>query len=106
MAKYLIEATYVGDGVQGLRAEGGSARREVVEKACAGVGGKLEAMYYCFGDRDLVAIVDLPDNSTAAGFALMIESSGRVSLKTTALLTPAEVDAAVKVGIDYRAPGT
>jgi uncharacterized protein with GYD domain len=105
MPKYLIEASYTGDGAQGLRQEGGSARRAAVEKACSSVGGKLDAFYYAFGETDVVTIVDLPDNVTAAGVALLIAASGRVDIKTTVLLTPGEVDAAVKVTGDYRPPG-
>jgi uncharacterized protein with GYD domain len=105
MPKYLIQASYVGDGVKGLRQEGGSARRAAAEKACASVGGRLDSFYYAFGDTDVVAIMDLPDNTTAAGVALLIAASGKVDLKTNVLLTPEEVDAAVKIGGDYRPPG-
>jgi uncharacterized protein with GYD domain len=103
--KYLVQASYVGDGVQGLRREGGSARRAAAEKACASVGGTLDAFYYAFGDRDVIAIMDFPDNVSAAAVALLIAASGKVELHTTVLLTPEEVDAAVKVGGDYRPPG-
>ncbi len=105
MPKYLVQASYIGDGVRGLRQEGGSARRAIVEKACASVGGKLDAFYYAFGEDDVVTVLDLPDNVTAAGLALLIASSGTVDVKTTVLLTPEEVDAAVKVGVDYSPPG-
>ena len=105
MPKYLVQASYVGDGVQGLRQDGGTARRAAVEKACASVGGKIDAFFYAFGDTDVVAIFDLPDNTTAAGMALLIGASGKVSLRTTVLLTPEEVDAAVKVGAEYSPPG-
>jgi uncharacterized protein with GYD domain len=105
MPKYLVQASYVGDGVQGLRKEGGSARRAVIEKACASVNGKLETFYFAFGDTDVVTIMDLPDNVTAAGIALLVGSSGRVDIKTTVLLSAEEIDAAVKVGGDYRPPG-
>lgn len=105
MSKYLIQASYIGDGVRGLREEGGSARRSVVEKACASVGGSLDAFYYAFGKDDVVAIMDLPDNVTAAGIALLVGASGKVAIRTTVLLTPEDLDAAVKVGGDYRAPG-
>ncbi|MGP0028962.1 MAG: GYD domain-containing protein [Acidimicrobiales bacterium] len=103
--KYLVQASYIGDGVQGLRQEGGSARRDVAAKACSSVGGKLDAFYYAFGEADVVSIMDLPDNVTAAGLALFVAASGKVDIKTTVLLTPEEVDAAVKVGGDYRPPG-
>ena len=105
MPKYLVQASHIGEGIRGLIKEGGSARRATVEKACASVGGSLEAFYYAFGDTDVVAIMDLPDNVTAAGLALLIAASGRVDIKTTVLLTPEEVDSAVKVGGDYRPPG-
>jgi uncharacterized protein with GYD domain len=105
MPKYLIQASYTGDGVQGLRQEGGSARRATVEKACSSVGGKLESFYFAFGEADVVAVIDVPDNSTAAGIALLIAASGKVNIKTTVLLSPEEVDAAVKIGGDYRPPG-
>jgi uncharacterized protein with GYD domain len=104
MPKYLIQASYVGDGIQGLRKEGGSARRGAVEKLCASVGGKVDAFYYAFGDTDLVTILDLPDTTTAAGIALLVGASGKVEIKTTVLLTPEEIDAAAKVRGDYTPP--
>lgn len=105
MPKYFVEASYSGEGVQGILKEGGTARRSALEKACASVGGKLEAFYFAFGDTDVVAILDLPDNVTAAGTALIIASTGKVEIKTTVLLSPEEIDAAVKVSGDYRPPG-
>ena len=58
-----------------------------------------------FGDSDVVTVLDLPDNTTAAGVALLVAASGTVDIKTTVLLTPEEVDAAVKIGGEYRPPG-
>jgi uncharacterized protein with GYD domain len=103
--KYLVQASLIGEGVKGLRSEGGSARRDVVAKLCADVGGSLESFYFAFGDTDVIAVMDLPDNVTAAGVALLVGSSNRVDVKTTPLLSPEEVDAAVKVGGEYRPPG-
>ena len=105
MPKYLVQASYTGDGVQGLRKEGGSARRDAIARACASIGGTLEAFYFAFGDSDVVTVLDLPDNTTAAGVALLVAASGTVDIKTTVLLTPEEVDAAVKIGEEYRPPG-
>jgi len=105
MPKYLVEANYVGDGISGLLKEGGTSRRAVVEEAAKTVGGTLEAFYYAFGDTDLYAIIDLPDNATAVGLSLGIAASGTVALKTTALLTPEELDDAGKASPSYRPPG-
>jgi uncharacterized protein with GYD domain len=105
MPKYLFQGNYIGEGVKGLLKEGGSSRRAAVEKAAQSLGGKLEAFYYAFGDTDAYVIVDLPDNATASALALTVNSSGATVVKTTVLMTPEEVDAAVKKSPSYRAPG-
>jgi len=105
MPKYLFHANYVGEGVKGLIKEGGTSRRVVVEKAAQSVGGTVEAFYYAFGETDAYVIVDLPDNTTAASLALTVAASGTVAIKTTVLITPEEVDQAVKQSHSYRPPG-
>lgn len=105
MAKFLIEANYVGEGVKGLLKDGGTSRREAVDKLLSSVGGKVESFYYAFGDVDAYVILDVPDNVTAAAVALTVAASGSVSLKTTVLMTPEEVDQATKKSPAYRAPG-
>ena len=105
MPKYLFEASFAAEGVAGVIAEGGTARREVVSTAVQELGGKLEAFYYTFGHADVVAICELPDNETAASFALQVSSSGRVSVATTVLLSAEEVDRAVAKTSGWRAPG-
>ncbi len=76
MAKYLVEANYVGDGIKGLLKEGGASRRAAVEEAAKTVGGSVEAFCYAFGETDAYVIIDVPDNVTAAGLALTIAASG------------------------------
>ena len=105
MPKYLFQASYIGEGLKGLLTEGGSKRREKVEQTVKGKGGTLEAFYYAFGEDDVFAIVDLPDNVSTAAFALTVNASGAARVKTTVLLTPEEVDQATKKSIDYRPPG-
>jgi uncharacterized protein with GYD domain len=105
MAKYLVEANYVGDGIKGLLKEGGTSRRAAVEAAAKTVGGSVEAFYYAFGETDAYVIIDIPDNVTTAALALTIAATGTVTLKTTALLTPEEIDQAVKKSPSYRPPG-
>jgi uncharacterized protein with GYD domain len=68
-------------------------------------GGTLEAFYYAFGETDVYVIVELPDNASAAALALTVNSSGSAAVKTTVLITPEEVDQAVKKTPSYRPPG-
>jgi uncharacterized protein with GYD domain len=105
MSKYLIQANYVGEGARGLLKEGGTSRREVVEKAVKSLGGTVEAFYYAFGETDVFTIIEFPDNASAAAFALTINASGAVTIKTTVLMTPEEVDEATKRTPRYRPPG-
>ena len=102
--KYLVQGNYVGEGLKGLLKEGGSRRRETVAKLLEGMGGKLEVFYYAFGDDSVYAIYDVPDNVTATALSLIVNVSGAVSIKTTVLVTPEEVDQAAKMTIDYRPP--
>ena len=105
MAKYLIEASYTAEGIKGVLKEGGTGRRNAVAAALKSVGGKIESMYYAFGDTDVYVIVDAPDNVTVAALAMGIAATGTVRLKTTVLLSVAEVDEAAKKTMKYRAPG-
>ena len=105
MAKYLFEGRYNSEGIKGVLKEGGSGRHAAVEAAIKALGGKIEAMYYAFGDTDVYVIVDVPDNITAAALAMGISASGAVGVKTTVLLTLEEIDKAGKKTLSYRAPG-
>jgi uncharacterized protein with GYD domain len=105
VAKYLWQASYTASGAKGLEKEGGSSRREAVEKLVADLGGTVEAFYFAFGGTDVYVITDLPDNTTAAAAALAVESTGAVDINTTVLLTPEEVDRAVHTTVAYRPPG-
>ncbi len=105
MPKYLVQASYTAEGIQGLLKDGASGRKAAVQAAVKALGGKVEAFYYAFGKDDAVIILDLPDNVTAAAVGLTTSASGAVRTRTTPLLTVEEVDQAVKVQVKYRAPG-
>jgi uncharacterized protein with GYD domain len=106
MAKYLVEASYLSKGINGLLKEGGTRRREAVDELFASLGGKVEAFYFVFGDKDVVIIGELPDNTSAAALALRVNAAGVTTVKTTVLLTPKEIDEAVQKSGTYRPPGS
>jgi uncharacterized protein with GYD domain len=105
MPKFLIEASYTLDGVQGVRSSGGSSRRDAVAQVAESVGGSLESFYFAFGDHDAYVTVDLPDNESAAAVALTVNAAGGATVRTVVLLTPEEVDAAAQRSVEYRPPG-
>jgi len=105
MAKYLLKGNYVGDGIKGLMADGGSKRREAASAAIQSVGGTLDCLYYAFGDTDLFGICDFPDDASATALSLAVNSTGAVTVSLTPLMTPEDVDAAVAKSPSYRPPG-
>ncbi len=105
MPKYLFEASYTHEGAQGLLKDGGSKRRAAIEALAKGLGGRVEAFYFAYGDSDAFVIVDLPDSASATAVSLTVAASGAVRVKTIVLITPEEVDQAVKKTVGYQAPG-
>ena len=105
MAKYLLQASYLVAGVNGLLKEGGTARKATVEKLAQSMGGSLEVFYYGFGDNDVYAIVDVPDEATMIALSLAVNGTGALSLKTTVLVEPEVIDEASAKAINYRSPG-
>jgi uncharacterized protein with GYD domain len=103
--KYLIRGSYTPEGLRGLLKEGGSGRREHFALMVKTLGGTVEAFYYTLGDDDLVAIVDLPTKTDVVTLTMAISAGGAFVAKTTVLITPEEIDAAVKKDIGYRPPG-
>jgi uncharacterized protein with GYD domain len=106
MPRYLVQASYASaaaaafvgnpqDRVAGVRA--------LTEK----MGGTLVSMDFCFGDSDLVAIAELPDDVAAAAMALAVNAAGHIkSYKTTRLMSADEFLAAQRKshGVAYQAP--
>ena len=105
MPKYLFQANYTADGVRGLLKEGGSSRRRVFDEIASEQGGSLESFYYAFGGTDLYMTFDLPDTATAAAVSLSISAGGALSITTTQLISPEEIDEACGKTVTYRPPG-
>ncbi len=106
MGKYLFQASYTLEGVNGLLASGGSARKEAIGALVASAGGNMEAFYYGFGDDDLYVIAELPDDAAATAISLGVAATGAGTIKTTVLLDPSTIDEASKRVIDYTPPGS
>ena len=107
MAHYMVQAAYTAEAIAAMvkkPEDRAAAIRPVVEK----LGGKLEGVWFCFGEYDIVGISQLPDNVSAAAFAFAVTQGGKVkTLKTTPLMSADEAVKAMKkaAGAGYRPPG-
>src|SRR4030042_5817396 len=96
MPKFLTQFSYTVDGVKGLFKEGGPGRRTATERLIKSLGGTMEAYYFAFGETDGFVIADLPDNASMSAIALTVGARGAVTVKTTVLITPEQVEEALK----------
>jgi len=96
MSSYLIQVAYTVEAVASL-IKNPENRTETVRKSIKKLGGKLIGLWMAFGDYDVVVVVDMPDNISAAAMALAVAGSGTArSIKTTPLLSVEDGIAALK----------
>ena len=107
MAHYMIEAGYTPEAWKTLLKKP-QDRTKAIRPAVEKLGGSLEGAWFSFGDYDLVLIVEMPDNVSAAAFSLAAAAGGGLrSIKTTPLLEITEGVGAMKRATQagYRPPG-
>ncbi|HEY8447620.1 MAG TPA: GYD domain-containing protein [Thermomicrobiales bacterium] len=110
MPHYLVQLSYTPEA-WAAQLNHPEERAEQVWSALEKIGGRIESLYYAFGQYDVIAILEAPDNTAAAAFGLAITASGAVrSYVTTPLLSPEEGLAAMREGREiatvYRSPLT
>lgn len=96
MPLYLTQVAYTDESWRAL-VENPQNRMDAIRPAIEKLGGKVINGYFAFGDYDIVAIMEMPDNVAAAAIAIAIAAGGACkALKTTPLLTTAEGIEALK----------
>ena len=106
MAKYLVKAKYTAPaGVKGLMEDGGTERVTSVKALAASLGGTMESFYFALGEVDAYVILEMPDTVSAVAASLTVMATGLAAVEIVALVTPEEIDAAVKMSPLYDAPG-
>ena len=78
MPKFMVVGSYTQEGAKGVAKEGGTARRAAITKAAESVGGKVEAVYFAFGENDFYVVLDLPDSAAAAALSMRANQTGMV----------------------------
>ncbi len=107
MPHYLIQASYTSEAWESL-VKKPEDRKEAIRPVVEKLGGKIVNSWFAFGEHDIVAILEMPDNLSAAALSLAQMAGGALrSVKTTPLLEVAEglesMKRAAKAG--YRPPG-
>lgn len=80
MATYITLLRYTQQGITTIK--DAPKRIEAARKAYQALGAELKALYLVMGRYDFVALVEAPDDTTAAKAALALGSKGNVSSET------------------------
>ena len=109
MAHYLCQVAYTSEA-WAAQVKNPADRVKIVSALLEALGARFEAAYLCFGEYDIVFIMEAPDNVSAAAISMAITAGGAVkAYKTTPLITTDEgIDAmrkASEAAASYRPPG-
>jgi len=108
MAIYMFQGAYTSEA-WAAQIRNPQNRFEIVRPIIEAQGGKILSGYYAFGEYDIVAIVELPDNVSYSALALALASGGAFKAqKTTVLMSIEEGLEAMRraSGTGYRPPGS
>jgi uncharacterized protein with GYD domain len=107
MPTYLLQVSYSAEAWAAMIKKP-QDRIEAVRKSIEKLGGSATGGWLAFGDYDIVAIIQMPDNVSAAAFAMAVSAGGACkNVKTTPLLTIDEAKAAMqKAGASGYKPAT
>jgi len=96
MASYLVQVGYTPEAWSAVM-KNPQDRSEAVRPAIEKLGGKIERFWMSFGEYDIIGVVEMPNNVSAAAFAIAISAGGACrNVKTTPLLTIEEGVEAMK----------
>ncbi len=106
MAHYLFQCSYTPEAWASL-VQNPQNRMDAVRPVVEGLGGSMENCWTAFGEYDVVAILQMPDNVSVAAFSMAVAAGGAVkSIKTTPLMSMGDgVEAMKKAsGSGYQTP--
>ena len=109
MALYLFRFGYTPEAWAALIEKPEDRRNALATQLFATFGGRLEGLWYAFGEHDGYALVDLPDAVSAAAASAAVAATGSFrKLEATVLITVDEMVAALERAREfhYQKPGT
>jgi uncharacterized protein with GYD domain len=106
MGRYLFQVSYSQEAWKSMVANPQN-RLDAVKEMLSPHGITVVDGYATFGEYDLIAIFEAPDDKTVAAASILVSSSGSVSaLKTTPLMPVDDLVDAMKIakGMGYKPP--
>jgi uncharacterized protein with GYD domain len=107
MPSYLLQVAYTPQAWDTL-IRNPQNRMDAVAPAVEQLGGSITGGWLAFGEYDLITVIDLPDNISAAAFSMAVSAGGAISaIKTTPLMSIEDaVEAMRKAGASVYEPAS
>jgi uncharacterized protein with GYD domain len=97
MSQFLVRFSYTPKPIRGMIDQPEIDRAAQASAMAGSLGAKLLGYWFAFGEFDGVALMEAPENSSAAAVTMAIRSTGDVSrIETTVLLTMDEAREAMR----------
>ncbi len=91
MARYVVLFDWTDQGVR--NAKDTVQRVNQARTAWEPRGVRIEAVYWCLGDHDIVAVVDAPDDAALGAALLQLAGAGNLRTKTLRAFDEGEMEA-------------
>ncbi|SPF76707.1 hypothetical protein ALP8811_01721 [Aliiroseovarius pelagivivens] len=103
MSFYMFKGRYSTDSLRAL-VDTPQDREAAAGAMMDNMGAKLHHLFFCFGDDDVVALIEAPDDETMAACALVVGASGMMAGgSTTKLMTSKDAMKAMEAASKGRA---
>lgn len=89
MATYIALSNFTDQGIRNIKDS--TKRADAVKEAASKFGARMTQLYWTLGQYDLVAIIEAPDDASAAAFGMAIGSAGNVRMQTLRAFTKEEM---------------
>ncbi len=104
MAQYLWSTSLTAQAWKDLMTQDASALAGHGQTVAAEFGGSVLNSWVAFGENDFIAVVEMPDNESMAGFVLAMTAMGNFAQgQTTVLLSADEAGQALRRAAAYHA---
>jgi uncharacterized protein with GYD domain len=87
MSQFLLQVTYTPEAWAAL-VKNPANRKKALEGPLAKLGGKMDHAWFAFGEYDVMAVLELPGNVSAAALSFAVSAGGACkAVKTTPLMS-------------------
>mgnify|MGYP001544990947 FL=1 len=90
MATYISLSSFTEQGIRSVKES--TKRADAVKEAAKKFGAQMTQIYWTLGQYDIVAVIEAPDDKSAAAFAMAVGAAGNVRSQTLRAFSKEEMN--------------